>query len=158
MSKKEPQISVNFCTYIPYETIPDICINLGRISTAQLNRLMDAFAKNSDKQHDCIQTMSVDFSDTMSVDFSDAKTFGRMPGMDRRYRTLDLSNMFYFYDVRTPKFRAPCITGARLPQTSDAMTRACAHNLRCGKCRDEFIRKTLGVMLFPKLYANDKQK
>lgn len=150
MSKKSPQISVNFCTYMPYERFPDTRINLGEINTAQLNGLMDALAKNSGQKHDCVKTMSVDFSDTMS--------FGRMPGDGRRYRSLDLSNLFYFYDVDAPKFRAPCITGARLPQTSDAMMRTCAHNLRCGKCRDEFIRKTLGVALFPQYYANEKQK
>lgn len=150
MSKKQPQISVNFCTYMPYENVPYNCINLGEINTTQLNELLDKLAKNSGQRHDCIQTMSVNFSDTFS--------FGRTPGSGQRYRTLNLSNMFYFYDMCNPKFRAPCMTGPRLPQTSDAMTQACAHNLRCGKCHDEFIRKTLGIMLFPQHYANEKQK
>ncbi len=150
MSKTQQPIYVNFCTYLPYENVPYTCIYMGEINTAQLNALLDAFAKHSNQLHTCIQTMSVDFSDKMS--------FGRMPGMGRRYRSLDLSNLFYFYDVCSPKFRAPCMTGARLPQTSDAMMHACAHNLRCGKCRDEFIRETLGATLFPQHYANEKQK
>ncbi|MCM1294594.1 MAG: hypothetical protein NC311_03470 [Muribaculaceae bacterium] len=150
MAKKQPQISVNFCTYMPYDEIPYTCINMGQIDTTQLNTLMDAFATGTNKKHTCIETMSLDFRDTMS--------FGKMPGSRNRYRTLDLSDMFYFYDVREPKFRAPCMSGPRLPQNSDAMTRACAHNLRCGKCRDEFIRRTLGAILFPEKYAIDKQK
>lgn len=33
------------------------------------------------------------------------------------------------------------------------------HELLCaGKCRDEFIQKTLGAVLFPQHYAKDKQK
>lgn len=35
---------------------------------------------------------------------------------------------------------------------------ACAHNLSTGKCRDEFIRNTVGAILFPQFYANTKQK
>lgn len=149
MSKETPQISVNFCTYPQYEPFPDTVINLGEINTAQLNQLMDAAANNPRQSHQCITEMNIKFSDRISFD----TTWGA-----RRRRMLELSNLFYLYDVRNPKFRAPCITGEHLPQTSDAMIRTCAHNLRCGNCRDEFIRKTLGAMLFPQHYANEKQK
>jgi len=150
MSKKQPDISVNFCNYLPYDNIPYTCIQLGKITTAQLQTILDAFEKNTSRPHTCIQTMSVEFHDTMS--------FGRMPGHGTRYRALDLSNQFYFYDVSDNKTPAPCIASGKTPQTEDAMLRTCAHNLRCGKCHDEFIRKTLGVVLFPKLYATEKQK
>lgn len=34
----------------------------------------------------------------------------------------------------------------------------CAKKIRLGECRDEFIRQTVGVTMFPELYANKKQK
>ncbi len=34
----------------------------------------------------------------------------------------------------------------------------CAQNIKAGKCRDEYIRKTIGEVLFPQHYATDKQK
>lgn len=34
----------------------------------------------------------------------------------------------------------------------------CAENLRAGKCQDPLMRRTLGALLFPHLYAKDKQK
>lgn len=32
----------------------------------------------------------------------------------------------------------------------------CACNLRAGKCRDAFMRRTVGAILFPELYAKQK--
>jgi len=147
MSKQKQNICVNFRNYLPYDNIPYTYIPLGKITDDQLQTILNAFEKNTSRPHTCIQTMSIDFHDTMS--------FGRMPGLGTRYRDLDLANLFYFYDKRKP---APCIAGGKTPQTEDAMLRTCAHNLRCGKCRDEFIRKTLGAVLFPQHYANEKQK
>ena len=34
----------------------------------------------------------------------------------------------------------------------------CAKNIATGKCHDEYIRNTLGTTLFPKYYAQDKQR
>ena len=34
----------------------------------------------------------------------------------------------------------------------------CINKIRLGECRDEFIRQTVGVTLFPELYATKKQK
>lgn len=147
---KEQKISVNFCNSLPYDDYPYTCINLGQIDTAQLNKLLAEFAKNTSRPHTCIQTMHIDFSDTMS--------FGKLPGSCNRYRTLDLSDMFYFYDAKDKTTHAPCMAGKRQPKTEDAMVRACANNLRCGKCRDEFIRRTLGATLFPQKYLIEKQK
>lgn len=94
----------------------------------------------------------------MSIDFHDTMSFGCMPGRGARYRALDLSNQFYFYEVSDNKTPAPCMPDGKAPKTENAMLRACAHKLRCGKCRDEFIRNTLGAALFPQHYANEKQK
>lgn len=34
----------------------------------------------------------------------------------------------------------------------------CAHNIATGKCRDEFMQKTVGAILYPQHYAKNKQK
>ena len=34
----------------------------------------------------------------------------------------------------------------------------CARNSAHGKCQDEFMRKTIGAILFPQHYASEKQK
>lgn len=34
----------------------------------------------------------------------------------------------------------------------------CAKNIRCGNCVDKNVRETIGVILFPELYAKDTQK
>ncbi len=153
MSKTQPQISVNFCTYRPYDIIPDKVINLGEINTAQLNDLLDALKTEYNQKHDCITSMNVRFSDNMSFDAL---------GMGLRSRNLNLSGMFdsqYAGRMRPSTFRAPCLADATpLPKTAEEMTRTCANNLQCGKCRDEYMRKTLGATLFPQYYANEKQK
>ena len=35
---------------------------------------------------------------------------------------------------------------------------SCVYNLTTGKCQDEFMRQTVGAVLFPQFYANNKQK
>ena len=147
---KEQKINVNFNNYLPYDSIPYTCINLGQVTSAQLNAILTEFAKNTSRPHTCIQTMNIEFSDSVS--------FGRIPGSGKRHRNLELSNMFYFYDVNDAKTHAPCMAGRKQPQTEDTMVKACANNLRCGKCRDEFIRRTLGIALFPQKYSNENQK
>lgn len=52
---------------------------------------------------------------------------------------------------------APCCTENR-PHCQNDMLQMCAHNLRCGKCQDEFIRRTLGAALFPQFYAKAKKR
>lgn len=42
--------------------------------------------------------------------------------------------------------------------TSYDKARSCFYNLQCGKCKDEFVRRTVGTVLFPQHYAKDKQK
>lgn len=37
-------------------------------------------------------------------------------------------------------------------------SKRCFYNLQCGKCQDEYVRRTVGAVLFPQIYANEKQK
>lgn len=41
---------------------------------------------------------------------------------------------------------------------SDYKLHACVNKIRLGECCDEFIRKTVGEIVFPELYVNKKQK
>ncbi len=41
---------------------------------------------------------------------------------------------------------------------SDYPLHACMNKIRLGECQDEFIKKTVGVTLFPELYATKNQK
>ena len=43
-------------------------------------------------------------------------------------------------------------------QSKYDMLRRCFNNLRCGDCQDEYVRKTIGAVLFPQHYAKEKQK
>ncbi len=157
MSKTQKPIHVNFCTYRPYDSFPHTCIYMGEINTAQLNDLLDAFKTECNLKHNCILSMSVRFSDNLSFDPLSIKLETVC-----RSRSLNLSGMFdlqYASRIRPSTFRAPCMADATpLPKTAEEMTDICANNLQCGKCRDEYIRKTLGATLFPQHYANEKQK
>lgn len=71
------------------------------------------------------------------------------------HATLDLSSMFFPMGPH----RAPCMAAnAKVPQTDENMTKMCAHNFRCGKCQDKFMRETIGAILYPQLYTNQKVK
>jgi hypothetical protein len=43
-------------------------------------------------------------------------------------------------------------------KSSYEKAQACFDNLKNGKCKDEFVRRTVGSVLFPQHYANEKQK
>lgn len=43
-------------------------------------------------------------------------------------------------------------------KSSYEKAQACFNNLKSGKCKDEFVRQTVGTVLFPQHYANEKQK
>jgi hypothetical protein len=43
-------------------------------------------------------------------------------------------------------------------ENHSANMQTCANNIMSGKCRDEFVRQTVGVTLFPEHYANQKQR
>ena len=45
-----------------------------------------------------------------------------------------------------------------MDENHSAHMQTCAENIMSGKCRDEFVRQTVGVTLFPEHYANQKQR
>lgn len=96
----------------------------------------DSLPKNS-----CIQKLSMRYSET--IDFN--KIDGRGIHIDP----------LWYNGATKPLSCAPKCAGI-----CDIRTRMhiCAENLKTGKCRDEFMRRTLGAALFPKLYTTEKQK
>lgn len=143
MSKTKPLIAVNFVEYIPYESIPNHIKTLGYISDADAQKLMDTFNTSDVAPDACIKTLSMELNDKVS--------YGKIPGFGVRYRSLDIDGLFY-YDT-TPQ----CADSARKQEWNDAKKlKCCARNLRTGKCRDEFIKNTLGAILFPQHYGKQK--
>lgn len=137
----EKNINVNFVKYEPYEHFPDIVAHLGRISDDELNEIMTTFSTHNIAPNACIQTLCLDFCDHTN--------FGRTIGCNNRYRTLDLGNMFYF-DAMPQCGKQNCT----LDET--AKINRCARNLKNGKCRDEFIKNTLGAILYPQHYGKQR--
>ena len=143
MSNSEKNIPVHFVSYEPYEHFPDIVATLGHISEAERQSLMSAFNTKTPAPNACIRSMT--------LEYSDHTFFGRVPGNCDRYRSLELSNMFYF--DKMPQCQK---CSKNIKETTKI--KRCARNLKDGKCVDEFIRNTLGAILYPQHYAMEKQK
>ena len=54
-------------------------------------------------------------------------------------------------------YRYTC-SECEMGENHSANMQVCAENIMSGKCRDEFIRQTVGVTLFPEHYAAKKQR
>lgn len=139
----DKNIPVNFVQYEPYEHYPNHVAHLGHIGSDELNELMSVFNTNKIAQNACICSLN--------LSYLEQTRFGRIPGGNKHYCVLDIDGMFYFDQY--PQCGKP---NCQLDETGKI--KRCARNLKNGKCRDEFIRKTLGVALFPEHYKKDKQK
>lgn len=143
MPDTEKNTPVHFVMYEPYETFPNIIETLGVISDAEVKNIMSAFNTKTYAPTACIRSMSLEHSDHAN--------FGRIPGGSGRHRSLELSGMFFFDQ------KPLCIKCSKKMNEASKI-KCCARNLRNGKCHDEFICHTLGAILFPQHYAQDKQK
>ena len=143
MPDTEKNIPVFYARYEPYEHFPDILETLGCISESELEHIMSAFNTKEYSPDACIRSLSLEYSDHTN--------FGRTMGAPNRHRSLELSGMFYF-DQATKCGKC----SSRTSETTKI--KRCARNLKNGKCQDEFIRNTLGAILYPQHYATDKQK
>lgn len=139
----EKNISVNFVQYEAYEPFPNNVATLGCINLTERDKLMNVLNTNCVAADACIRSLGLSYTDHVN--------FGHMLGQTKRNRTLNIDGMFYF-DQDTK-------CGTPNPHMDEeAKIKRCARNLKAGKCRDEFMRKTLGAILFPQHYAKDKQK
>ena len=144
---KNKRIPVNFVVTDRYDTTLDTFTQkMGDITLQDLDFLMFEFSdsKNSSNTRSCATTMSLEHRDTVN--------YGPNPFHNRRSRSLEISNIFYF-DYTTPK----CERMKRSDYTCTEQKMAiCCKNLKNGKCCDEFIRNTLGAILFPQHYGKQK--
>lgn len=141
----QKNVRVYHAIYEAHDPIATTQIELGKISSADAERIMETFASASPQYNACIKTLSLKYTDDVY--------FGNLPSFTLRYRALELTNQWGWQ--QTP---LQCI--GRIPKNSSKKNclEICAHHLCTGKCRDAFIRSTLGVALFPQLYSKDKQK
>lgn len=143
MSKPQQLIAVNFVEYVPYESIPNHVKTLGYISEQDALKLMDIFNTSDVAPDACIKTLSMELTDKVS--------YGKIPGYAMRYRSLDIDGLFYL------DTKPQCGTPSN-KMSDTAKLKHCARNLRAGRCTDEFIKNTLGAILYPQHYGKNKQK
>lgn len=142
MTNNKKDIPVNFVAHEPYSEYPDVIAKLGNISFTDLLKIMNTFSTEKAKPNACIYCLSAEYNDTVRL--------GRTAWHQRRYNSLNLSQMFWLDN--TPQCGEP---NSHMDEV--AKIKRCARNLKNGKCRDEFIRNTLGAVLFPQHYAKNKQ-
>lgn len=141
MNDPSQLISVNFVEYVPYESIPNHIETLGHISSADAKKLMDIFSTSDIAPNACIKTLCLRYQDQVN--------FGQIPSGAHRYRSLDIDGLFYYDTI------PQCATRKR-KWDDEKKLKHCARNLRTGKCTDEFIKNTLGAILYPQHYGKQK--
>lgn len=121
-------------------------IKLGTITLDQLTDLRKAMQQQNPDTLKCIKTLQTSYCEkfTVAPEWKQDKEI--------TYHNYTLSPHF----ARLP-YLAPCYK-IKHAQNEIEMARMCARSLCRGKCRDEFMRRTLGAVLFPQFYAKDKQK
>ena len=144
MSDTKKNIAVRFVKFEQDEKHPDTIGFLGNISDDERIKIMDAFSAHTPAANACIPHMTLDFQD---------KTYyGHAPWNYDRYPFLYLYSMFRLTNKMPKCGKQDC----KLDE--EAKIKRCARNLKNGKCQDEFMRNTLGAILYPQHYAKDKQK
>lgn len=127
----------------------DTLIPIAAISPAQLKQLQETIANETIPAAACPTCIEMKYNDTIS--FLDGGA--RCDKMACRRRTLEISDLFYL----APTSKKIACTNQRVKSEISALKK-CAQNLRTGKCHDEFMRRTLGAILFPRLYTAQKEK
>lgn len=126
-------------------------IPLTRVTPGQLKQLQESVANATlPLTNACPTSMTIRYEDQMSFLYGDA----RKEKISGRRRVLEISDLFYLAEYGT---HCPAC-GDKKIKSELAATKYCAKNLRMGRCRDEFMRNTIGAALFPQFYAKDKQK
>jgi hypothetical protein len=131
---------VNFIEYEPYDEFPTTTIKLGKITSEQVFQLLEAFGTNNSAPNACIKSLSMDYRNCVQ--------FGpNNKNENKNNSELNLTGMFF------PANNPQC---TNCKGSDSAKVKSCARNLRAGKCQDEFIKNTLGKILFPQHYGKQK--
>lgn len=143
MPDPEKNIPVNFVQYEPYEHFPNHIASLGCLTRCELDTLMEKLSTSNVAVNACIKNLNLEYTESTG--------FGRAIGGNKRRRSLSIDGMFYFDQY-------PQCGKQNCNLDEEAKIKRCARNLKNGKCQDEFVRNTLGAILYPHHYAKDKQK
>ena len=144
MSHPKNDIFAYFATYLPYDHIPYSVFSLGSVSLADTQKILDALATNPPADNSCIRRICAKYTDEVWAP--------NTPQIVTRHPSLELSLMTW----SNPK-RLACMTRPFRTEDDDNKCAArCAKNLAAGKCKDAFIRRAIGAVLFPEFYASGK--
>ena len=117
-----------------------VCVLESDVLLSRVLKLIDVLAKTDVPESVCLVPMG-------TIGFKSEMRYSYYPS--HKCKIMSMSLMADFERVCPG-----CVAGGR---KSDALER-CAYNLANGRCKDEYVRNTIGETLFPKLYANAKQK
>lgn len=133
---------------VPYLT--DLNIS---ISNDDAIRLLDLIKNTDMKLSTCIKSyfnseLTIDAHNSASID---AHNSASVASIHSELKILGMANMEK--TICQPAKGKQVYTQSRLDKS-----KRCFYNLQCGKCQDEYVRRTVGAVLFPQIYANEKQK
>lgn len=147
MTDSKKNIHVNFVAYEPYEPIPTFTTTIGMATPAQAQQIMDALVANHDTAGACcIRQISAEYKNYVSLKRPVLPDVN--PSLNQNV-SLDLTPIFYYSTKQL------CYSSNHFFSDEKRMQR-CARRLCDGKCTDEFIKNTLGVILFPQHYGKQK--
>ena len=137
MSKRQKKVPIKFTVPDQYDIFMSHTYQLGFVTTEQAHQIINKFHSNKPAPNACIQGASIAFEEWVH--------FG--PHNTKHFTSLNISGMFY------PDKMPQC---AKCIPSDTAKVNCCARNLRSGKCQDQFIKQTLGAILFPQHYGKRK--
>ena len=137
MQKKPKKVPVKFTVPDQYDSFMSHTYQLGFVSPEQAHQIIDEFKTHKPAKNACIKSASIAFEEWTH--------FG--PYNNEHFSWLNISGMFF------PDDKPIC---AKCIPSDIAKVNCCARNLRAGKCQDNFIKQTLGAILFPQHYGKQK--
>ena len=137
MSKRQSKIPVKFIIPDQYDDFMSTYVNLGYVSPEQAQEIINQFKTHKPAKNACLTDLNITLEEWVY--------FGRPNG--EHTHSLEISGMFY------PNKMPQC---AKCIPSDIAKIKCCASNLQTGKCKDKFIKQTLGAILFPQHYGKKK--
>ena len=124
---------------VPYLTDLDI-----KISTDDAIRLLDLIKNTDMKLSTCIKSY---FNSELTIN---AHNSASVASIYSELKLLGMANMEK--TICQPAKGKQVYTQSRLDKS-----KRCFYNLQCGKCQDEFVRRTVGTVLFPHHYEKGER-
>lgn len=142
----DKNIPVYFTTREIYKGQATLSKFMGNISYMDMIQIIVALENYTPKENACTHELGARYTANLT---SDTDIYTR-----HRFKLFD---SFWGYNKAFPLCNPTVCVKSTYPLDSNKMF-WCARNLREGRCRDKFMRETIGAVLFPQFYANEKQK